>query len=394
MSHPLRSQVAVVGVGYSELSRNSDRSVGSHALQACRNAIVDAGLSKEDIDGVGAIFATDLPTVWPGYVIDGLGLPSVSWTTCTFPPSINVVIDGVQGVYSGMCRYALCYHAKYRWDTTSAAARNDPMRKAPWRGTVDGSLSSQMVAPYGGGHPFAAAMQRYMHLYGTERKHFGMVAVNNRTNAVRNPRAVFREPITMDDYLASRTIADPFCLYDMDTPIDGGMAVVLTLAERAHDHPHRPVLVEAIANGAAPQSDLMLHPDSFAEPFEHLVATLWDRSGLRAEDMDVVNLYDGFSILTLGWIDAVFAGRGGAGPFLQDSWREEEADLRFLGRIPMSPHGGNLSEGRLQGFGHVNEAVLQLRGEAGPTQIDGAQRALVTNGLNPICGGMVLRTPE
>lgn len=387
----LRGQVAIVGVGYSPLSRDSNRSVGSLALEACRNAILDAGLRKEDIDGVGAIFATDLPTVWPGYVIDGLGLPGVTWSTCAFPPSINVVIEGVQAVFAGTCRYALCFHAKYRWDTTSAGARGDPMRQAPWRGTVDGALSTPMVAPYGGGHPFAAAMQRHMHLYGTRREHFGMIAVNNRSQASRNPRAVFREPLTLEGYLASRTIVSPFCLYDMDVPIDGAMAVVLARSDRAADRPHRPVLVDAIAHGAAAPNDMMLYPDKFAEPFERVVSALWERSGCRAEDMDVVNLYDGFSILTMGWIEAVFAGRGNGGAFLEESWRKDEQAVRFLGRIPMSPHGGNLSEGRLQGFGHVNEAVLQLRGEAGPTQVPGARRALITNGLNPVCGAMVLR---
>ncbi|MBV1904925.1 MAG: thiolase family protein [Pseudomonadales bacterium] len=392
MSHRMNGKVAVVGVGYSPLARDSQRSVGSLALEACREAIRDAGLDKTDIDGVGGIFAADLPTVWPAYVIDGLGLPNVLWSTCAFPPSINAVVEGINAVFSGACKYALCFHAKYRWDSTSASAASDPMRRAPWRIPLDGSLSLPMVTPHGGSHPYAAAMHQHMDAFGSRREHFGMIAINNRTQAQRNPRAVLQEPLTMQDYLDSKEIASPFCVYDMDVPIDGAMAVVVTLADRAVDCARPPVYVEAAANGASSPNDMMLFSDQFHVPYEKIMTALWQRTGLSIADIDVANIYDGFSILTMGWIEAIFSGRGEGAACIEDAWDEVQQQLRFLGRIPMSPHGGNLSEGRLQGFGHLNEAVLQLRGQAGPTQVHGARRALVTNGMNPVCGAMILRS--
>jgi acetyl-CoA acetyltransferase len=149
--------------------------------------------------------------------------------------------------------------------------------------------------------------------------------------------------------------------------------------------------VEASSNGLTGGTDFFFRAfDSYAA-YRVLVDRLWNKSGLSIGDMDLVNIYDGFSSLALEWIEAAFDVRGEAGGFLEDSWNANTGKLSFFGRIPMSTHGGNLGEGRVQGFGHVLEAVRQLRGEAGTRQLDRADLALVVNGNNPVNAGMILR---
>jgi len=385
------NKVAIIGIGQSTLSRDAGRSVGALALDAVSNAIRDSGVPRDKIDGVSGIYSTDQPTVWPGYVVEGLGLKNIVWSNCSSPPSANTVTEGILAVAGGACDYAVCYHSKFRWDMVSGAARKDPLRRSP-RGAFDPAMSMPLVEPCGVPNGMFAAMQRHAHEFGTTREHLGMIVVNNRNWALENEAAVFNDtPLTMEDYLAAQQIAPPLSALDMDMPIDAAMAVVITTAERAADLPNRPAIVEASSNGLTGGTDFFFHAfDSYAA-YRVLMDRLWNKSGLTIEDMDLVNIYDGFSSLALEWIEAAFDVRGEAGGFLEDSWDADAGKLTFLGRIPMSTHGGNLGEGRVQGFGHVLEAVRQLRGGAGARQIDDARLALVVNGNNPVNAGMILR---
>lgn len=383
--------LAIVGVGYSNLSRHdAGYSVGGLALQATREAIRDAGLTRSQIDGVGAIYAPDLATVWPGYIVEGLGLTDVVWATNCMPASANIVVEGLNAVRAGLCNYALVYHSKFRWDVTSSSARKDPLRRSPPM-RLDGSLVFPLVDTYAALNPFAAYMRRHMHDYGSRREHYGMVAVNNRTNAQKNPRAVFHgQPMTMDDYLAAPVITDPFTMLDMDTPIDGAMAVVITTMERAADLAKPPVRVVAHSNGTTGKTDMIFQPFDFFDAAKVVTDNLWRQSGLGVEDIDIANIYDGFTILTLDWLEAAFCGRGESPGLLEDAWDPAAQTLKLFGRIPLSTHGGNLSEGRVQGMGHILESVVQLRGEAGARQVPGARHALVLNGANPVNAGVIL----
>ncbi|MFZ4605596.1 MAG: thiolase family protein [Caulobacter sp.] len=388
---PIRDKVAIVGIGASKLSRDGGRSIGALACDAVRAAIRDSGVPREAIDGLSGIYSTDQPTVWPGYVAESLGLSNIVWSNCATPPSANTVSEGILAVAAGACDYAVCYHSKFRWDTVSAAARKDPLRKAP-RGAFDPALSMPLVESLGVPNGMFAAFQRHMHLYGTRREHLGMIVVNNRNWALENEQAVCHNaPLTMDDYMAAPLVAPPLSALDMDMPIDGAMAVVITTAERAADLPGKRVLVEATANAIAGKSDFFFQAFDTYDSYRLLIQRLWDKTGYGIDDMDLVNIYDGFSSLALEWIEAAFDVRGEAGRLLEDSWDAKTGRLLFNGRIPMSTHGGNLGEGRVQGFGHVMEAVRQLRGDAGSRQVAGARRVLVTNGNNPVNAGMILR---
>jgi acetyl-CoA acetyltransferase len=199
--------------------------------------------------------------------------------------------------------------------------------------------------------------------------------------------------MTMDDYLAARMIREPLCLFDMDVPVDGADAFVVTTADRARDLPHPPVLVHAATLGMIDRHDEDQLP-SLGRTGQHVVVeALRARSDLWIDDVDVFFPYDGFSIITLGWLESTgFCGPGEAGPFLQQHWDEKEGRVLIDGRIPVNPHGGALSEGGTQGSGHLREAVLQLQGRAGERQVADAQTALVTpGGFFFNSQGMVLR---
>jgi acetyl-CoA acetyltransferase len=297
MASSTGADIAVVGVGYSKLARDSGQSVGHLALTAARGAIRDSGLDRSAIDGINAVYSTDIPSVWPGYVVDGLGLSEMAWVSTCTPPSSNTIIDAVNAVRSGACKYALSYHAKYRWDTTSRDARLDPLRRSPPL-TLDPTFSKTLTEPCAAPIGLAAVMRRHMHEYGSRREHFGMIAVSNRTNAQLNPRAIFYgQPLTMDDYLKSPMIFDPFTMHDMDVPIDGAMAVIVTTAERAADLPNTPVIIEASSHFAMPDSDMGFQPFDTPAAQRRMVERLWAQSGCTPADIDLINVYDGFNIL-------------------------------------------------------------------------------------------------
>ena len=180
----------------------------------------------------------------------------------------------------------------------------------------------------------------------------------------------------------------------MDVPVDGADAFVITTTERARDMPHEPVLIHAATLGQIDKNAEDQTP-SLARHGQHVVIeALKARSDFWIDDVDVYFPYDGFTIITLNWIEnAGFCGPGEAGAFLAEHWDAAANRVLIDGRVPMNPHGGALSEGGTQGSGHIREAVHQLQGRAGARQVDGAKTALVTaGGFFFNAQGLMLRT--
>ena len=229
---------------------------------------------------------------------------------------------------------------------------------------------------------YAAWASRYIHEYGAQREDFGRVALNMRANAQANPLAVMRTPLTMDDYLQARMIREPLGLLDMDVPVDGADAFVLTTTERAREMTKNPVVIHAATHGLVGTNDEDQLPSLRRHGQHVVVEALRAKSDIWLSDVDVFFPYDGFSIITLGWIENLgWCKPGGAGRFLEEHWDEKAGCAMIEGRIPINPHGGSLSEGATRGSGHLREAVVQLRGDAGERQVAGARTALIG------CGG-------
>jgi acetyl-CoA acetyltransferase len=200
-----------------------------------------------------------------------------------------------------------------------------------------------------------------------------------RRHAARNPAALYRDELTIDDYLSARMISDPLCLYDCDVPVDMSIALVVSAADAARDLPHSAIRLEAagMALRDRPSWDQFANP---ASPCRDAAAELWAQTDLTVDDVDVAELYDGFSILTLMHLEALgFCKEGEGGAFVEGGQR-----ITFGGDIPVNTDGGHLSAGRSRGFGQLLEACVQLRGEAGERQVPGVDVAVAGGGGGPV----------
>jgi acetyl-CoA acetyltransferase len=233
--------------------------------------------------------------------------------------------------------------------------------------------------------------QRRMHEFGLTREQLGAIAINNRGNAALNPKAIYSDPMSMDDYLAARMITTPLCLFDCDAPCDGSTAVIVSHRDFAGDLDHPAVHVNAFGTALRGRASWDQFDDMTTMAARDAGASLWERTELTPADVDTAQLYDGFSILAVVWLEALgFCGRGESGPFIEGG-----ANIGRDGLLPLNTNGGQLSGGRLHGFGFIHEACLQLRGEGGARQVVRAggrmpEVAAVANGGGPIAGAMLL----
>ena len=309
-----------------------------------------------------------------------LGIPQVTWFANPMIPFGNHLAAAVSAVYSGLCDVVLAYHGAYRMAWNTGSALKDPFR----RGAAFGSAGIPQPESVAGSVGYTAWASRYIHEFGVPRTSLGYVAVNDRTNAMANPGAAMRAPLTMDDYLAARMIREPLCLYDMDIAVDGGDAFIITTAERAADLPLPPVLVNAVVLGMTDKNDEDQSRSLRQHGQQVTVEALKARSDFWIDDIDVLLAYDGFSVIALNWLEnAGFCEPGEAGAFIEDNWVANDdgtGRVMIKGRVPLNPHGGSLSEGGTQGSGHLREAVHQLQGLAGDRQVPDAERALVAIG--------------
>ena len=380
--NPMKDQVAIAGLGYTRYGRNLEgKTAGSLAIEACKNAILDAGLSPKDIDGMAG--SVSIP-----WLSESLGVEGLTWWgsggVFTFP-----VVAAATAVFSGQCTYALVFHAQYRNAGRSQSASRDAMRvriSSAGGGGGGGSPTQPFYSPYARGAGVAAGfyagwMSRYIYEYKAKREYFGLMAINCRTNAGMNDHAVMRSPMTMEDYLDARMVREPMGMLDMDLPVDGADAFVITTAERAKDLKTKPVYLHAASFGqtAHPEDDQAI---DLRHMGQHVALdSLWSKSDLKLKDADVFLPYDGFTIITLNWLENVgYCAKGEAGPFMESNWDKAENRVKINGRVPINTHGGSLSDGATQGAGHTREAVIQLRGDAGQRQVPNAKAALITPG--------------
>ncbi|MQY24109.1 thiolase C-terminal domain-containing protein [Nocardia macrotermitis] len=381
-------RVALTGIGMSRIGRRLMADPLALTLEACRAAVADAGLRFEDIDGL-ATFPGSGP---PGPYTEG-GVTAVesalgirpTWYNGggeTFGPA-GSVIAAMLAVAAGFARHVLCFRTV--WESTYAELVRAG-RISPSAGITDSWL-----APYGAisaAHTLAQTAQRHFHTYGTDRETLGWIALNQRANAALNPAAIYRDPLTMADYLSARMITTPFGLYDCDVPCDASVAVIVSARETAADLARPPVLVEAVGTQIVErlewdQSTLTHEPQVLGQ-----AAHLWTRTDLRPADVDVAELYDGFTFNCLSWIEALGFCEIGEGAAFLDQGRAIARD----GVLPLNTHGGQLSHGRTHGMGLVHEAVTQLRGDGGARQIPDARVAVVTSGGLTPSGVLLLRS--
>lgn len=381
-SNPIQDQVAIVGVGSAPYSRDSRRSLLDLGLEAAVNAIRDANVDRSQIDGIcgTGLGLGIMVTHGPGVLsLQGaLGIPSLSWSMNGWLGSH--LVYAANAVYSGTCDYCLIVQAEHRITAYSQAASQDPFRLRASRFGVHSTVPNVHYSEgwIHGAESYAAFANRYMHDYGAPRETFGMFAVNNRQWASQNPAAVKRTPFTMDEYLEARMIRKPLGVLDMDLPVDGAEALVITTAERAKDLRPDPVFLHAMSLGQAPVAEFYENGNwgqqSPWKAFQHM----WARSELQVDDVDLFYPYDGYTPISLALTEAAgFAPQGEGWRLVQDSWNSDEQKLALNGRTRVHTGGGSLSHGRTGGTNYYTEAVHQLRAEAGESrQVKDAKTAL------------------
>ncbi len=374
--NPMKDRVAIAGAATTGFHpANTRRTQASYVAEAAKKVLEQCGLSPGDVDGL----CGSLPAA-PA-VQSMLGIPEVTWFANPIIPFGNHLAAAASAIHGGLCDVVLAYHGAYRMAWNTSSALRDPFRRGAGFGSGTGTPGVESIA---GSVGYTAWASRYIHEFGTPRRHLGYVAVNDRTNARANPAAALRDPITMADYLAARMIRSPLCLLDMDIAVDGADAFVITTAERARDLRLPPVLVHAVVLGMTDKNEEDQTPSLRRHGQQVTVQNLRAKSDFWIDDVDVFCPYDGFSIIALNWIENVgWCGPGEAGAFIEDHWvANEDGTGRILikGRVPVNPHGGALSEGATQGSGHLREAVHQLQGLAGDRQVESAQTALINMG--------------
>lgn len=411
-----RRAPVLVGVGETEYTKwggITDRSEYQLALEAVGAAVADAGLGIDEVDGLTS-FAEDRNDAI--FVAADLGLPELRYASLSWLPggggACAAVANAAAAVETGQAEVVVVYRALCQGQfrrfgrgpgnavggkVAPAGGRSAVPRLRRARSLLEAHVAFTM--PFGMfGPPIAYAMvlQRHMHRFGTTAEQMGHVAVGTRAHAARNPRAVMGDrPMTMEDYLGTRMVSEPFRLFDCCLENDGACAVVVTTAERAAHLAQPAVEILGTAQGTlqgfghGQYTNVGMPDDDYASAGARGVAArLWARAGVGPADIDVAQIYDHFSgLVLLSLEDFGFCGRGEGGPYAGSgalSWPD--------GALPTNTHGGSLSEAYIHGLNHVVEGVRQLRGQS-TCQVEGAGTCLVTSAAGVPTSALVLGRP-
>lgn len=391
MTRFAEKDTAITGIGISEVSRGATKSALALTVDAALQAIRDAGLTRAEIDGIAT---------WPGERADGSGFSPVGCSALQdalrlkvnwyagggeAPGQYGAVFNAIGAIASGLCRNVLIFRTMYEATARKTAYANSLLRA--------GERQAGPFAWYAPYYTYSAALQQalffnlYVHNSGIRPEQVAQIAINQRRNASLNPRAVYRTPITLEDYLTSPLIATPLRLYDCDVPCDGAVAIVVSRLDVARTLRNPPVRIEAIGSSMQyrnswTQLDAL---DTQAQP--KVAEMMWSRTDLKPADVDIAQLYDGFSYHTLNWLENFgFCERYGAKDFIEGGTR-----IALEGDLPVNTGGGALSAGRLHAYGAVYEACTQLWGRGDARQVKGDPQTCATSTAGgPLAGAMLL----
>jgi acetyl-CoA acetyltransferase len=392
----IEKRAAISGVGQSAVARRVDVSPLELTLDACLNAIEDAGLTPGQIDGLST-YPGMAPPGAKGFtgagaydVINDLRL-NVNWYDSGLETSgqLGSVIKACLAVGAGLATHVVCFRSVWEGSAQGTGGRASVAAAGAQEGFyADGFM--QWTLPFAApsaANWIALYAQAHMHKYGTTTEQLAQIALNARRNAGLNPKAIYRDPMTLDDYLAARMISTPLRLFDCDVPCDGATAIIVSRADAAADLRKTPINVEAVGTALhdRPSWD---NPRSLTRLVgEDAAAQMWGRTDLKPSDVQIAELYDGFSILTMLWLEALrLCPVGESGRFVEGGMR-----IAREGELPVNTHGGQLSAGRLHGYGFLHEACTQLWGEGGDRQVTKPlEVAAVAAGGGNTCGCMLL----
>ncbi len=377
----LRDKYAVVGIGHTGCSTNSGRSELHLALEAAMAAIDDAGLNYQDIDGIVGDHLSRVDVMTIG---SALGLREFGFFIETDAAGGGVasgLLHAILAIESGRASKVLCYKA-----LNGSSKITVPSMQFAITPHEQGFLR-----PFGLLHPVAAAAlaaRRYMHEYGASASHFGAVAEACRSHANHNPNALmYHHPMTLGNYLESEIIAHPLRRLDCELEADGAAACVVASAEQAKDLKQPPVYIMAADQSCNPGlSKGIKDPTREENEISVLGERLFLSAGVERSEIDVVQIYDDYTPYVLMALEDLGFCKKGEGKDMAKSGVLMWPD----GKLPLNTSGGNLSEGCLEGFNHIIEAVRQLRG-ASTAQVQSAEIALVCGQSAVATSGLILR---
>jgi acetyl-CoA acetyltransferase len=370
----LAKNVVITGVGRSAIGRKLGIPGVVLTVDAIADALADSGLAVSDIDGL---------STWPGQnlAMKGMAPVGVSQIQEAMRLKLNwfsggpetagqlgAIINAYAAIEAGLARHVVVFRSVVE-STVQAAERAAPPKSGGEPPAMPASMQWQLpFLAMSATNWFAQHAAAHFHKYGTTREQLGQVALNGRRNAQLNPHALMRDPLDMDGYLAARMISTPLCLLDCDMPADGAVAVILSRKDAARDLRHKtPITIESVGCAMHGRDTMDQYVDfATIEPHVDSARMMWSRTDLTPRDVDFGAIYDGFSILTLIWLEALgFCGKGESGTFVQGGH-----NISREGLLPINTDGGQLSGARLHGFGFLYEACKQLWGDAGERQLN------------------------
>ena len=389
--HP-EKLACITGAAQSEVGRPSSRTALQLTADASLAAIADAGLEVSDIDGIAC---------YPGKSAEGGGIAPVSpseaaavlgidpkWILASAEGFSHMapIFNAITAIACGLARHVVVFRSVAQ-ATARMASRSSTLMSGS-RSRVDGN--NAWTVPFNALSPintFALYAQAYFEKYGANEEQLGMIAVNNRRNAGHNENAVYRKPLSLEDYLASRVISTPLRLFDCDSHIDGSTAIVVSHKDAAKDLKNPPLHIESMGMAVGGLWVGRYEGDFTSMPAAHKCGEmLWSRTDLKPADMDCAQIYDGFSIHVWLWMEALgLVPPGEACRFVEGGQR-----IALAGALPLNTGGGQLSGGRFHGYGHIHEATVQLWGRGGGRQVADAKTCIISNGGYGY-GAMILR---
>ena len=383
-----KREAYITGIGQSEVGVRLPRHPMLLTVDAVKQALDDAGLTLDQIDGVFSF-----PGKMAGYLafspvgsddlIEVLGIKS-KWHMAAMeqPAQLSAIGMAAWAVKEGICRHVICFRTVYEAGGMANPAEYMPARQE----TVSGS--SQWTSPFWASSAACWTAQyaaRHVHKYGMKREQLAQIAINGSKNAMLNPnaRAITKEELTLDKYMSARMISTPLCLYDCDRFSDASTVVIVSAGDALDEVKVEPIRIAA-ASGSVDryswdQADWFAAYDAGRD--------LWKNTDYKPKDVDTVQFYDGFAFLPITWLEGLgFVEKGEGHKFIEGGHR-----IARDGELPLNTNGGQLGAGRLHGFGFAHEAVTQLRGKGGARQIPGDPKvAVATSGGGPMAAALLL----